>query len=336
MGGDEDWRSEYDAARTAAGLFELDRAGLVFTGADRATFLHNMLSNDVLALRPGTGCYATLLTRESKVVADANVLCMEESIRLDLDVRVADRARQHLERFLVADDVEIENRAGAEISLGVHGPRSAQVMEAAAPGQPLPHNELDHLPATIAAAAAVIVRSHWTGEIGFDLIVPSSQAAAVSQALLRAGEPLGLRRGGCAAADVLRLEAGIPRVGVDFDESNLVLEVGLERGIHFRKGCYLGQEIVERASARGHVNKRLVGLRIAAAGAPRRDDRILRSGSEIGRITSAAFSPHLQKPIALGYVKRDASDPGTRVDIATSAGVVSGEVVELPFYPKRI
>jgi len=332
----DDWRAEYDAVRASAGLFDLDRVGLVFTGGDRATFLHNMLSNDILSLRPGTGCYATLLTRESKIVADADVLCMEESIRLSLDAHVADRARQHLERFLVADDVEIENRAEADVLLGVHGPRAAQILEAAAADVRLPEKELDHVAATIAGSAVRIARSQWTGELGFDLVAPRAQAEAVSQALLRGGEPLGLRHAGSVAADVLRIEAGVARVDVDFDETNLVLEAGLERGIHFRKGCYLGQEIVERASARGHVNKRLVGIRIAGERTPRRDDRILRSGAEIGRVTSGAFSPYLRQPIALGYVKRDAIAPGTPIEVETAEGEAAGEVTELPFYRRQI
>ena len=319
--------------RSGAGLFDLSfRTGLVFTGSDRATFLHNMLSNDITSLRPGSGCYATLLTRESKIVADANVLCMEESIRLDLDSRVKERARQHLERFLVADDVEIEDRSGLETSLGVHGPRAAEVLEASSSGLRLPDAELGHVQVTIAGAPVSIVRSQWTGEPGFDLVLPRSHAASVWNGLLAAGAPLGLRPTGMAAANTLRIEAGVPWVDVDFDETNLVLEAGLERGIHFRKGCYLGQEIVERASARGHVNKRLVGLRIEGELAPRRDARILRAGVETGRVTSAAFSPHLRAPIALGYVKRDATAAGTRLEVETSGAAAGAEVVELPFY----
>jgi len=162
--------------------------------------------------------------------------------------------------------------------------------------------------------------------------VARADGPAVWQALLGAGAPLGLRPAGMAAAEILRLEAGIPYPDVDFDETHLVLEAGLERGISFRKGCYLGQEIVERASARGHVNRRLVGLRIHGDRVPARGARILKGGAETGRITSAAFSPHLRAPIALGYVRRDAISAGSRVEVEISGTTVVAEVAALPFY----
>jgi folate-binding protein YgfZ len=324
--------TECAAVRAGAGLFDLSfRTTLQFTGPDRTAFLHNLLSNDIAALRPGTGCYATLLTRESKVVADANVFCMEDSIRLDLDLRVKDRARAHLEKFLVADDVEIEDRTEAETSLGVHGPRSSEILRATLAAD-VPAAALQHVTGTIAGAPVLVARVEWTGDPGFDVTVARAEGPAVWLALLAAGAPLGLRPAGMAAAEILRLEAGIPYVDVDFDESHLVLEAGLERGINFQKGCYLGQEIVERASARGHVNKRLVGLRIHGERTPARGARILKDGSETGRVTSAVFSPSLRAPIALGYVRRDAIAAGSRIDVEISGTTAVAEVVALPFY----
>jgi folate-binding protein YgfZ len=319
--------------RSAAGLFDLSfRAGLSFTGADRATFLHNLLSNDVSGLRPGTGCYATLLTRESKVVADSYVFCSSDSIRLELDGRVKDRAREHLERFLVADEVEIEDRSEAETSLAVHGPRAAEALAAAGGGLVLPTSEFEHTAGNIGSTPVLVARVDWTGEPGFDLVVRRADAAEVWKALLAAGFPFGLRPVGMAAANILRVEAGVPWVDVDFDESNLVLEAGLERGISFRKGCYLGQEIVERASARGHVNKRLVGISIAGDVTPSAGSRVFAEGRETGHLTSAVFSPHLRSAIALGYVRRDSTQPGTKLEIESSGSALSGVVSELPFY----
>jgi len=328
-----DPRAEATETRLGAGLFDRAlRVGLRFTGADRASFLHNLLSNDVAALRPGTGCYATLLTRESKVVADADVLCLEEAIRLQLDRHVKDKARAHLERFLVADDVEIEDRSEEEASLGVHGPRAPEILENALPGCELPRGELEHRPAALAGATLLVVRNDWTGDPGFEVVTARSDASRVWEAILAVGEPRGLRPVGMAAADILRLEAGRARVGIDFDETRLVLEAALERGIHFAKGCYLGQEIVERASARGHVNRRLVGIRIDGKIPPPPHARILAEGSEIGQITSAAFSPHLDAAIALGYVKRARADPGTPVSVEISGAHAPAMVVGLPFY----
>ncbi|HSD10403.1 MAG TPA: aminomethyltransferase family protein [Candidatus Binatia bacterium] len=324
--------TEYAAVRAGAGLFDRSyRTALRFSGADRMTFLHNLLSNDIAALHPGMGCYATLLTRESKLVADANVFCMDDCVRLDLDVRVKDRARSHLEKFIVADDVEIEDRTELETSLGIHGPRSIEILSAPL-ADGVPRAAFEHVSGTIAGVPVLVARIDWTGDPGFEVTVARPAAPGVWQALLASGAPLGLRTAGMAAAEILRLEAGIPYVGVDFDESHLVLEAGLERGVNFQKGCYLGQEIVERASARGHVNRRLVGLRIHGERVPARGARILKDGAETGRVTSAVFSPHLLAPIALGYVRRDAIAAGTRVEVEISGATAIAEVAALPFY----
>lgn len=323
--------SEYAAARGAAALFDLSlRAGLRFRGADRQSFLHNLLSNDVASLGPGRGCYATLLTQQSKVVADAYVFCGEQSLRLDLDRGRKDRAREHLEKLLVAEDVEIDDTTDAEAVLGVAGPRAADVLRAA--GAAAPTADLDHLDTRIGGVAAWVARVDWTGDPGFELVVAVAEAEATWQALLTAGEPLGMVPAGMAAFEVLRLEAGVPWPGIDFDESHLVLEAGLDRGISFTKGCYLGQEMVERASSRGHVNRRLVGLRIDGSAVPPIGARLLQAGAECGRITSAAFSPHVGSPIALGYVKRGFYEPGSRLDVEVGALTEPAAVTPLPFY----
>ncbi|MGH7822338.1 MAG: hypothetical protein ACREQ9_21455, partial [Candidatus Binatia bacterium] len=123
--------AEARAARSAAGLFALDfRARLRLNGADRASFLHNLLSNDVASLRPGSGCYATILTQQSRVVSDTNVVCAEDEVFLDLEVSRKDRAREHLEKYLVAEEVEIEDLAPAEATLGIHGPRAPEIVRA--------------------------------------------------------------------------------------------------------------------------------------------------------------------------------------------------------------
>ena len=327
--------AEYRAARTSAGLFDLSFRGVLrFTGADRTTFLHNLLSNDIQALRPGEGCYATLLTQQSKVVADANVLCLEDSLWLDVDVRLAERAREHLEKFLVADEVEIESRTGLDTSVGLYGPRYAEVLRAALGTVSLPEVEHGHIAAVLGGVSVRVSRVSWTADPGFELIVPRGEATAVWKTLVAGGSPLGLRPAGMAVLDVLRLEAGIPAPGVDFDESHLALEAALERGISFKKGCYLGQEVVERATARGHVNRRRVGLRIEGTAVPGSSAKIFASGAEVGVITSSAFSPTVGAAVAMGYVKRDLTEPGTRVEVETARGPLPAEVVRLPL-PSR-
>jgi len=328
-------QSEYAQARGAAVLFDFSfRAGLSFVGADRRDFLHNLLSNDIRSLQPGAGCYATLLTQQSKVVSDAYVFCSADSFRLDVDALIKDRAREHLERFLVADDVEIEDLGGREAVLGVFGPRAADVLQAA--GAEPPAGELEHAEIRLADVRAWVARVDWTGDGGFEVAVARSDAETAWRALVLAGGPTGLVPAGMDTLDVLRLEAGIPWPGVDFDETHLVLEAGLERGINFQKGCYLGQEVVERASSRGHVNRRLVGLRLGEGSTPRRGARILYEGRECGSVTSASWSPHLQAPIAFGYVRREVKEPGNRLELEAAGQIVPAEVVALPFYSATV
>jgi len=317
------------AVRREAGLFDLGfRVRLRFSGPDRADFLHNLLSNDVRSLRPGGGCYATILTRESRVIADTNVVCAEEDILLDVDVRLRDRARSHLEQYLIADDVEIEDRTAAEATLGVHGPRSEEMLRSAVGGDELPSSELGHRPAAIAGIPVRVVRVHWTGEPGFDVWVPLGDAAKVWRTL----EAGGARAAGTTAFEALRMEAGLPLVGIDVDESHLVLEAGLERGVHFRKGCYLGQEVVERQSARGHVNRKLVGIRLEGAAVPPSGAKVVTDGKEIGHVTRAILSPTLGRPIAFAWVRREAMVPGTKLVIEGGPDGIEAEVVKLPFH----
>ena len=325
---------EYAHARASAALFDFSfRAGLRFVGADRQTFLHNLLSNDILALKPGAGCYTTLLTQQSKVVCDAYAFCLADCIRLDVDAAFQGRAREHLEKFLIADEVEIEDPAASEAILGILGPRSSEVLRAA--GAEAPGGELEHRDVRIGGGPGWVARIDCSGDPGFELVVPRAGAEAAWQALLAAGEPLGLVPAGMSAFDVLRLEAGIPWPGVDFDETCLVLEAGLERGINFRKGCYLGQEVVERASARGHVNRRLVGLHIDGDAVPERRARLCHQDRDCGHVTSAAWSPRVGAALALGYVRREFQAAGTSLQVEVAGALRPAQVVTLPFYRRN-
>ena len=142
---------------------------------------------------------------------------------------------------------------------------------------------------------------------------------------------MGVSPVGMTALNIARVEAGIPWYGVDMDEGRIVLEVGMEESISFDKGCYLGQEIVERASARGRVNRKLSGLLVQANTLPRSGDKLYHNSQEVGWITSAVVSPRLGRPIALGYVRREHLDPGTRLRIDSHGTPVIAEVAALPF-----
>ncbi len=330
-----DVAEEYQAVRTQAGLIDLSfRAQVRMSGEDRVGFLQGMVSNDVKSLKPGDGCAATLLTEQGRIVADLRVYALETCFLLDVDTRIKDTVTEALSRFIIADDVELEDLSAVQTTIAVQGPLAAQVL-AAAGTMPSLAREFQHQDAMIASAPVHIVRANDTGEEGYEILIPCEQAEAVWQALWQAGTPLGLRPVGHAALNSLRIEAGIPWYGVDMDESRIVLEVGLEQAISFKKGCYLGQEVVERASARGHVNRKLSGLILQSEDSslplPVKGDKLFHDNQEVGWVTSAAWSPRLQRAVALGYVRREHLVAGTLLRIDRQGTPVIAEVTTLPF-----
>lgn len=324
-------QDEYAAVYEQAGLTDLSfRTQVKFTGEDRSDFLQGMLSNDVKALRPGDGCPATLLTEQGRLVADLRVYAEESAILLDLDVRIKDKTVEALDRFIIADDVEIEDLSTHQVTLAVQGPTAAQVLAAAGLSS-LPEQELQHQAGTIADVHVRTIRSDQTGKGGYEFHVPSDQVATVWQALSQLD---GLFPVGHTALNMLRVEAGIPWYGLDMDEDRIVLEVGLDRAISFNKGCYLGQEVVERASARGRMNRQLIGFLLQSEAQdilPTRGDRLFKEDKEVGWLTSITTSPTLGRPIALGYVRREYSEPGTRLRIDRPDADMIAEVTKLPF-----
>ena len=326
-----DPRNEYAAVCEKAGLIDLSfRTQVKFTGEDRSDFLQGMLSNDVKALRPGDGCSATLLTEQGRIVADLRVYAEESAILLDLDARIKEKTVEALDRFIIADDVEIEDLSAHQVTIAVQGPAAAQVLAAAGLSS-LPEQELQHQDETIADVRVRVVRSDQTGKGGYEFHVPSGRAPVVWQALAQLD---GLLPVGHTALNMLRVEAGIPWYGLDMDEDRIVLEVGLDRAISFNKGCYLGQEVVERASARGHMNRLLIGFLLQNKGQdalPTRGDRLLKEDKEVGWLTSITTSPTLGRPIALGYVRREHGEPGTRLRIDRPDTDMIVEVTKLPF-----
>ena len=324
-------QDEYAAVCAKAGLIDLSfRTQVKFTGEDRSDFLQGMLSNDVKALRPGDGCPATLLTEQGRIVADLRVYAEESAIFLDIDARIKEKTIEALDRFIIADDVEIEDLSTHQVTLAVQGPVAAEVLAAAGLSS-LPEQELQHRDATLADVQVRVVRSDQTGKGGYEFHVPGERASVVWQALARLD---GLLPVGHTALNMLRVEAGIPWYGLDMDEDRIVLEVGLDRAISFNKGCYLGQEVVERASARGRMNRMLSGFLLqneAQAALPIRGDRLVKDDKQVGWLTSVTTSPTLGRPIALGYVRREHGEPGTRLRIDRPDTDMIAEVTKLPF-----
>jgi folate-binding protein YgfZ len=285
----------------------------------------------VKSLEPSQGMYAALLDVKGHILADLRVYSESDQVLLETDVDLIDKVINVLERYIIMDDVTLErlNWCG----LAVQGPRSRDLLEGSLEsGLPSP-SEVSHLRSGYAGLPLHIVRVSSTGEEGYELWIPldddPAKAKVLWETLLAHAPDLAAAPCGTEALEMLRIEAGIPRYGADFAEDTLPLEAGLLNALSFTKGCYPGQEIVERARSRGHINWKLVGVVMDAAAAP--GEKLLHEGKEVGEVTSACFSPVLDRPIALAYVRREFSETGARLTLASGSVAT---VHELPFYPR--
>jgi folate-binding protein YgfZ len=322
---------EYQAVRSRAGLLDLCHRSLVrFSGADRVEYLNGMVSNDVKTLTAGAGTYATIVNVQGKILADVRLFCAEEAFLMDLPGFLKDKVLDHLNRHLVADEVEIEDLTEGCGMISIQGPMAAALLRAVFP-QHLPAKPLSHSPFDLAGHEIRVVRATHTGEDGYDLIAPAGQLQAVASLIEKAFEPSASVWVGVEAQEILRVEAGIPRYGIDMDADNLLLETGLESHVSFSKGCYLGQEVVERVSARGHVNRKLTGLVLEGDDVVPTRSTVFNGDAEVGWTASSVESFALERPIALAYLRRETLEPGTRVHVVSDGQRREATVHALPF-----
>jgi folate-binding protein YgfZ len=325
----------YQAARRQSA--SIDRSGrgrIVVSGADRASYLQGLLTNDIVALKAGQGCYAAYLTAQGRMIADLHVYELGDVLLLTMDAGVKDGVLAKLDQFIFSEDVQLGDVTGTFAQIAVVGPDAARVVAAvvAADVAGVSEVSLRALPehgnvrAAWSGGQAIITRVSDTGEPGYDLFVERAQAGALEPALAAAGTVV-LDE---ATAEALRIEAGVPLFHRDMDEETLPLEAGIEaRAISFTKGCYVGQEVVIRVLHRGHgrVVKKLIGLTFEREPAPAPGAQIRSGDREAGQVTSSTMSPALQRPIALAYVHRDFLEPGTTLTVDGANAVVT----TLPF-----
>lgn len=328
---------ECRAVRELAGVIDRsDRAYLTAAGPDAKRFLQAMLSNEVKEIAPGQGRYATQLNAQGQMLADLYLLAMPDHVLLETDWLLKDKLREVLERHIIADEVELADRSDELAALSVEGPAAGKVLAAAGavalPGKECNHTWVELAPPSPGQAGTpvLVVRLSETGEEGYRLIVVVEYAQNLWEALKSAQQRVPWKPVGRAALNILRTEAGIPWYGVDMDERTLPPEAGLEaRALSYTKGCYLGQEIIERIRARGHVNRKLVGLLFSGEALPALGAKLLKDGKEAGWITTAVDSPTLRRKIALGYVRREFLASGTQLEVESGG---TAETTELPFY----
>jgi folate-binding protein YgfZ len=316
-------RAQLEALTEGAGICRRDDRLMVrMVGDDRATFLHGMCSNDIKNLKPGMVTYALILNDHAHVVADIYVWAEDSALLIEADRALWAKAREHLEKFLVADDVEMEERDDLTI-LDVVGPAASAAVAAVIPDAAglAPWRFIKDRDRMAAALPRI-------GLTAFTVVVPTIQVEESMERILSAAPAIS--KVGAAALEVLRVEQGLARVGVDATEKTIALEARLERAISYSKGCYVGQETVERATARGGVKKRLYGLRIPAGRTPKAGAAALLEGKEVGRLTSVAQSPRLGV-VGLGIMHHSAWKPGATVTLKDGVGETLAEICDLPF-----
>jgi folate-binding protein YgfZ len=334
-----DHATEYSALQERAAVLDLSfRSRLCVTGVDRVRFLHGQVTNDIKCLQPGQGCYAALVNTKGRMESDLNVYGLGDELLLDFEPGLAESVSQRLEKYIVADDVQVIDVGLLYGLLSVQGPQAEAVIANSGlfPGCPKGKYNLKHL-ADPNLGELYLMNLPRLGTSGFDLFVPADGLAAVAEKLTAAVRVLGGRGSGWAAFETARIEAGIPRFGMDMDSSNFPQECGIEASaVSYNKGCYIGQEVLNRIHTLGHVNRGLRGLRLAKnlKKLPGRGEKLFHNGKEVGWITSALASPGLKENIALGLVRNEAGEVGTELNLRTQEGEREVWVEGLPFVAK--
>lgn len=319
-----DMLAEHRALQDAAGVVDFSfRSRICLTGADRVRFLHGQVTNDVKALKTGEGCYAALVTAKGRMESDLNIFVLKEELLLDFEPGLTPAVIQRLEKYIVADDVQVVDVAPHYGLLTVQGPASEQVVSRLGLFRELPEKPFTFRSVADQEAGEIyLMNQPRLGTTGFDLYAPAGTVRELAGKLITAAKEAGGGRCGWSAFDSNRILAGIPRFGVDMDGSCFPQECGIEsRAMSYSKGCYIGQEVLNRLHTMGHVNRELRRLAFpdGLAKPPSKEDKLFQRGKEVGHVTSVSQSSAPGLLPGLGFVRREAIEDGGEV-LCRSAG----------------
>jgi len=294
----------YAALLRGAAVLDLSTRGRIrVTGEDRARLLHAMTTNHVQQMKPGEGLYAFFLNAQGRILADAYILCFPDHLLLDTEPETREPLFQHLDRFIIADDATLEDVTEETYCLGLEGPKSSETAQAAA--LPPPNHRYSHVDWEDATVAALAMTGHGLRIYGLlgrrDEVVQSLEAAGAIAASHQ-------------DAEAARIHNFRPRYGHDITENSLPQETQQMHALHFQKGCYLGQEIVERIRSRAHVNKTLMGFSMSGPSVPAPGTNLSAGGKAAGKVTSVTQSPE-GKVFGLALVRVPYNMPGGIVAI---------------------
>ena len=302
---------QYGAVRKTVGILNLRSRGKVeVTGQDRTSFLHSMISNEVENIPDWSGRYGTFLTPRGRIISDFFYYRFPEGLILDIRSDLLVKTVEVLDRHIVMEEVFLKDVSAEWEHWSLQGPESGKLVEELfASSGPTTQYGVEDL--QWGGGVVRLVRKEELASPGFEVMVPPQLAPSLNQTILEQGKGLGLLPIGEDALNILRLEAGIPWYGVDMDENCYPMEARLDGAISLTKGCYVGQEVVAKATHIGGVGRLLMGLQIESDHVPAKDTPVLEDGgAQIGVVTSAAFSPRLGCPIAFAYLKRAFARPG--------------------------
>jgi folate-binding protein YgfZ len=328
-----DFAAEYRVLREAVGLVDTNfRAFFSFSGPDRQRYVNAILTSNVRDFKPGQGTVGLLLTAQGHILAEVETYAREESILASSHAMIRERTYSTFDKFIIMDDVMLEDVTASTGTLDLAGPRAAALLAELGVRNIADMPLLAHEEVKLGQISCRVVRREFGSDAAATLIAGREQLSDLWRGLaervrMHGGAPVGME-----AVNSIRLESGTPWFGYDYDDKQIPHEAGLEHShINYEKGCYTGQEIVERVRSRGHVNRRLTELRFFGGEAPAAGTKLLHGGNEIGSVTSTAFSPSLGQPIGLGYLRREHSAIGTRMD----ASGIQAEVIEPPLLTKK-
>ncbi len=322
--------AEYSTVRDGgAGLIDLSgRARLLVSGSEAVMFLNGLITNDMKTLAVNTWMPAAFANVQGRLLAVVRVINREDGFLIDTEDVTHSAVVKTLQRFTLAGDFRVTDVTDETVSLSIQGKSAESIMRTVF-GNQTTIERRKVMKAKLANGQEVtIIRATQTAEDGFDLFVDANDAQPLRELLMKAGA----QTVSSETLETLRIEAGIPRYGIDMDETTVVTEANLDEAVSFTKGCYLGQEIIVRIKHRGHVAKKLTGMILGVNVELRRGVKVLSADNkEIGRVTSSTLSPRLNRTVALGYLKYDYLTPGTQVKVSAGDSVIGAEVADLPF-----
>jgi folate-binding protein YgfZ len=323
---------EYEACRSGLGIHDRSYRGLIeATGADRHAWLHNLNTNEVKNLQPGDGNYAFAVNVKGRILFDMNVIVAADRLWLDVERRFATQAVEHLNKYIIMEDVATTDRTADFVRVGVLGKGLAAFGDGIGLSNLAAMSQLQSATFNL-PDSMTIIRHDFAGVRGAELFIPAAAAEKALAQLMALGAGLDMTPVGLDAVEILRIESGIPWMGADIDNDVLPGEtLQGERAISFQKGCYLGQEVVERMRSRGSLAKQLVGLAIDGDEAPAGGAELRIEDKPVGRLTSVRRSARLNALIGLGYLRSAHAKPDQAVTIAGEREAIFATVTALPF-----